>query len=198
MSRKHSDAPGAEQREDPRAAYRRYRAEQWQARQAYRRARAQARRARAQAWREQQTSMYQEMPSYMAGYRRRGGPRRGILLGVCAYLADYLWLQTWVVRVAMITGLIFMPTLVLPAYLLFGIGLRIWLRVWPRPTAADVAPAAGGVPATATASVSASASASLSKAALVMQKSERRLREMEAYVTSGRYDLQRQLGQLDR
>ena len=36
--------------------------------------------------------------------------------GVCSGFARYLGVETWTVRLAAVTGLIFVPTLVLPAY----------------------------------------------------------------------------------
>ena len=37
--------------------------------------------------------------------------------GVCSGFARYLGVETWAVRLAAVTGLIFVPTLVLPAYI---------------------------------------------------------------------------------
>ena len=43
-------------------------------------------------------------------------PERGKIGGVCAGLANYFGVETWVVRLIAITGLIFLPSVVFPAY----------------------------------------------------------------------------------
>ncbi len=48
-------------------------------------------------------------------------PERGILLGVCAGIADHFGLFTWVVRAIAIALLIVLPFPVIVAYILLGI-----------------------------------------------------------------------------
>ena len=43
-------------------------------------------------------------------------PERGKIGGVCAGLANYFGVETWVVRLIAVTGLIFLPSVVFPAY----------------------------------------------------------------------------------
>ncbi len=43
-------------------------------------------------------------------------PDRGKIGGVCAGLANYFGVETWVVRLIAVTGLIFLPSVVFPAY----------------------------------------------------------------------------------
>jgi len=43
-------------------------------------------------------------------------PERGKIGGVCAGLANYFGVETWVVRLIAVTGLIFLPSVMFPAY----------------------------------------------------------------------------------
>lgn len=43
-------------------------------------------------------------------------PERGKIGGVCAGLANYFGVESWVVRLIAVTGLIFLPSVVFPAY----------------------------------------------------------------------------------
>ncbi len=142
---------------------------------------------------------YKYKYKYKGNFPRRVR-RRGLVLGVCRDIADYLGIETWIVRVLMITGLIFMPTFVLPAYIVGGLGMRIWLShrarqaVRAEETDERLSATANGADRNA---AEPGVADLLRRAAARMGRAEQRLRDMEAYVTSGRYDLQRELNELD-
>jgi phage shock protein C len=216
--------------------YDRYRESEREARRAYYAAREEARRAKAEARRardaarraarkngmddlnidvtldldlsdlERYIKKVSNSGNYTYRYQRRRRRRRGWVLGVCRDIADYLGIEVWIVRVLMITGLIFMPTFVLPAYIVGGLGMRIWLshrqrraeRLAAEEAATPGAASAGKAQANGNEARDEPVADLLQRAAARMARAERRLREMEAYVTSGRYDLQRELHELDR
>jgi phage shock protein C len=130
--------------------------------------------------------------------QRHGRRRpRGRILGVCAWIAEYFDVETWVVRVIAVTGLIFMPSVVLPAYIIGGIVIRVHehrLREleWQTGTAP-----AGGAPRNVL-PADQMPGAALREAEAQMRQMELKLRRMEAHVTSGHYELQREFNRLDR
>jgi phage shock protein C len=133
-----------------------------------------------------------DTPDGWRAYRRRP---RGRILGVCAWLARYFDVETWVVRVAAITGLIFMPQVVLPAYLVAGIMLRVHER-WER-EAARQAHRTGESSAADDVLQDVVPATVLRDAEARMRQMELKLRRMEAHVTSGHFELQREFNRLD-
>ena len=143
-------------------------------------------------------------------YMRRGGvgnassgrsrtlvrdTRHGKICGVCAGLANYWEMETWVVRCIAVTGLIFMPTIVLPAYFVACIIMK-------KDSAArtsdegislgsdhsTLAPEFGPLLAPRN---------SLRNIQAELDQAELRLRRMETHVTSGQYELQRELNKIE-
>ncbi|MFW6094480.1 MAG: PspC domain-containing protein [Pseudomonadota bacterium] len=144
------------------------------------------------------------------GYQRRRGregprwrsrrlyrdPARQKIAGVCAGIARYYDVEPWVVRCLAVTGLLFYPIIVFSAYWI----LFLVMDKPPKQGAAggveddgagaplDPAPELhrGQAPRYRLRDVGAS-----------LNEAELRLRRMERHVTSGRYELQRELHRLD-
>ena len=141
-------------------------------------------------------------------YRQRGAaglPRRSRRLyrdvvrrriaGVCAGIANYFGVETWVTRCIAVTGLIFVGQVTLPAYLVAWIVMeRAPLPGEPsrrrREEAEPEAPrselGAGFSPRGRLRALQADAT-----------ELELRLRRMETHVTSGQYELQRELRDIE-
>lgn len=130
-------------------------------------------------------------------------PTHQKLGGVCAGIARYYGVERWVVRCVAITGLLFFPTIVLPAYV-------IAYFVMDKPPRGDAAvqqkareksrkrhgrhdhrsPAPELGPRL-------SPRYSLRNVKADLTEVELRLRRMEGHVTSGRYELQRELNRIE-
>jgi phage shock protein C len=125
----------------------------------------------------------------------RDRPRQKIA-GVCAGIANYYGVETWVVRCVAVTGLLFMPSIVFPAY---------WIMyfVMGKPRKGDGENNNGGArqdhssPAPELGPML-SPRGSLRNAQVDLAEVELRLRRMESHVTSGQYELQRELNNLDQ
>lgn len=139
--------------------------------------------------------------SFSSGYRTRRlyrDPRRGKIGGVCAGLARYFGLETWVVRCMALTGLIFMGSIVVPAYLIAWVVLEKVPRVddgLDRASRGDgdreyASPAPELGPRF-------SPRRNLRDAQADLDQLELKLRRMETHVTSGQYELQRELNRID-
>ncbi len=122
--------------------------------------------------------------------------RRRMIAGVCAGLARYWGMERWVVRCLAITGVIFMGSIVIPAYL-------IAMFVIPRMPYGDDPQESTSPPSTDHRSPAPELGArlsprtSLSAAQAALDQVELKLRRMESYVTSGQYELQRELKKID-
>ena len=135
-------------------------------------------------------------------HRDRGSPRKlyrdpenARIVGVCAGIADYLGAEVWVARCVALTGLIFMPGLVFPAYWI------LYFVLSPRPDRepdereppfspedhASPAPELGP---------KLSPRRSLRNLRAHLEQAELRLRRIESHVTSGQYELQKELNKL--
>lgn len=125
-------------------------------------------------------------------------PAREKIVGVCAGIARYYGVEPWVVRCIAVTGLLFFPTIVFPAY---------WIAyfVMEKPPKGDGAaervrrhkhrhdhssPAPELGPRW-------SPRHSLRNVQADLAEVELRLRRMETHVTSGQYELQRELNRID-
>lgn len=139
--------------------------------------------------------------SFSSGYRTRRvyrDPKRGKLGGVCAGLARYFGVETWVVRCMALTGVIFMGSIVVPAYLIAWAVLEKVPRVddgLDRASRGDgdreyASPAPELGPRF-------SPRRSLRDTQADLDQLELKLRRMETHVTSGQYELQRELNQID-
>jgi phage shock protein C len=137
------------------------------------------------------------------GYRRiyRNRQRRKIA-GVCAGLATYLGVQTWVVRGAAITGALFFPMIVIPAYFI----AMIFLPEAPRNGSAAEPPMQtegsmdpqGESPRTAEQGGPRNVRRDFRDTQALLSQAELRLRRMEAHVTSDRFELHKELNRLEQ
>ena len=126
------------------------------------------------------------------------------ICGVCAGLARYFGMDIWVVRCLAITGLVFMPSIILPAYFIACMllpkspGGRTRRSKDPSgrdaQNARDKDPYASPAPELG---ARFSPRTSLRNVQSDLDQLELKLRRMESHVTSGRYELQRELHQLD-
>jgi phage shock protein C len=142
-------------------------------------------------------------------------PRRRRIAGVCAGIARYYAMEPWVVRLIAITGLLFLPGIVFPAYWVAYFVMerppgdyRTWPHArWARMQTRDhlgrrhrgrrsrqrdeySSPAPELGPRI-------SPRRGLRDVQADLTEIELRLRRMEAHVTSGRYELQRELHAID-
>ena len=124
----------------------------------------------------------------------------GKLLGVCAGIANYYGLETWVVRLIALTGLVFLTSVTLVGYFVAALLMdpsplhknRHRMRS-PRRTRRerrrqkDQLPAYSSIPRQRLRDVRAE-----------FDQMELKLRRMETHVTSGHYHLHRELAELER
>lgn len=125
-------------------------------------------------------------------YRDR---ERAKIAGVCAGIANYLGAEVWVLRCVAVTGLIFIPGLMFPAYwILFFVMKPPSGRNEPGSAPDDrddhTSPAPELGPQL-------SPRRSLRNVRADLAQAEMRLRRMESHVTSGQYELQKELHKLD-
>ncbi len=148
-------------------------------------------------------------------YRYAGGSR---IFGVCAGIANYYGIETWVVRCIAATGLIFLPGVVLPGYLIAA----FILDKEPADEAAERVESDGDSEARSASRERLSKDAKalrdgsppavaknhdapketlplrqhLGRVRIDLEDIEQRLRRLESHVTSGQYELQRELGKI--
>ncbi len=155
----------------------------------------QARRDRRQARRERTRG--RSISSSTPGYRTKRlylDRRHRKVSGVCAGLARYFGVEIWVVRCIAITGLIFMASIVVPAYIIAAIIL---------PKGPDDAGAEASGTETNHSSPAPelgtrlSPRGSLRNVQAGLDQLELKLRRMESHVTSGQFELQRELKRID-
>jgi phage shock protein C len=113
-------------------------------------------------------------------------PRRGMIFGVCAGLADYFGFELTVTRVLVVLAALFSPPLVIVAYILLGFLLPV------RSYGENDANAADPVQR----QVRANPHGSLSNVRYRFRDLDVRLQRLEKYVTSDRYRLDREFEQL--
>ena len=124
------------------------------------------------------------------------------IVGVCAGIANYFGMERWFVRCLAVTGLLFMPQIVFPAYwvayfIMDKRGDREDARERGEPVAAkksdrrrkhrSPAPELG---------TRLSPRRSLRDIQADITQAELKLRRMESHVTSGKYELQRELNKI--
>lgn len=121
-------------------------------------------------------------------------PRNGKIGGVCAGVANYYGTEVWIVRCIAVTGLLFFGSIVFPAY---------WIMYFvmdnPKEQKNRRKREAKGGNFSATAEVEAvlRPRRSLKNVQADLSEVELRLRRMETHVTSGQYELQRELNKID-
>lgn len=123
-------------------------------------------------------------------------PARERIVGVCAGIARYYGVEPWVVRCIAVTGLLFFPTIIFPAY---------WIAyfVMDKPPKNDAEPVRDRPrryrhsSPTPELGPRRSPRDSLRNVQADLAEVELRLRRMETHVTSGQYELQRELNRID-
>ncbi len=122
-------------------------------------------------------------------------PERAKIGGVCAGIARYYGIETWVVRCAAVTGLIFVPQFVFPAY---------WIAYFlmdlpPREPASGDSRSTWDDHSSPAPELGAKLSPrrSLRNIQADLTQIELKLRRMESHVVSGQYELQKELNKID-
>lgn len=176
------DEPRQESRRESRRSRRdRYREERWERR----------RRRRQQRWADRATAV--GTPGYRTSrlYRDVGRQR---VAGVCAGIARYFGVEVWVVRVVAISGLILMPSVVAPAYVIAAWILPKAPNGEPEPDRKALDDHTSPVPELG---MQLSPRRSLRSVQGALDQIELKLRRMESHVTSGQFELQRELKRID-
>lgn len=121
-------------------------------------------------------------------------PTNEKIAGVCAGIANYYGMEAWVVRCMAVTGLLFLPSIVFPAY---------WVAyfVMDKPPKDPQSRRSGrrskrGIE-TPELGTSLAPRQNLRNVEADLTQAELRLRRMESHVTSGRYELQKELNRID-
>jgi phage shock protein C len=147
--------------------------------------------------RERRRNRHRRSSTDMAQRSRRlyRDPSRQKIAGVCAGIGNYYGVETWVVRCVAVTGMLFLPSIVFPAY---------WIMYFvmgkpPKGAARDPNRGAHGdhyspAPELGT---RLSPRRSLRNAQVDLAEVELRLRRMESHVTSDQYELRRELNKID-
>jgi len=120
-------------------------------------------------------------------------PEQQKIAGVCAGIANYYGVEIWVVRCVAVTGLLFLPSIVFPGSWLLYFLMR-------KPPSADDNHARtrqDDTSPTPEFGPQHSPRRSLRNAQIDLAQVELRLRRMESHVTSGRFELQRELNKID-
>jgi phage shock protein C len=121
-------------------------------------------------------------------------PRRQRIAGVCAGFARYFGVEVWVVRGIAITGVIFMPALTIPAYI---IATLVIPKFREDGVAVDTAPPTDHSSPAPELGTRLSPRGSLRSVQGVLDEVELKLRRIESHVTSGQFELQRELKRID-
>ncbi len=150
-------------------------------------------RRRQQRWRDRAA-----ISAGSAGYRTSRlylDKRRQRVAGVCAGFARYFGVEVWVVRGLAITGLIFMPSVVIPAYIVAA----IFLPKAPNGVSSNDAEETRADHTSPAPELGPQLSPrrSLRGVQANLDQIELKLRRMESHVTSGQYELQRELKRID-
>lgn len=184
LEREMRDRRGSESKRERRS---RHRDERWERR----------RRRREERWRSRFASV--GTPGYRTSRLYQDKSRQKVA-GVCAGLARYFGVEVWVVRGIAITGLIFMPSIIVPAY---------FIAMWILPKSPDgespldskaQTPGAANEDHTSPApelGARLSPRRSLRNVQAEFDQIELKLRRMESHVTSGQFELQRELKRID-
>lgn len=146
-----------------------------------RRARRAARRQRFEGPRSRTARLYRD-------------PAQQKIVGVCAGIARYYGVETWVVRCIAVTGLLFLPSIVFPAY---------WVAYFVLDTPPEDdrkqrrSSSRDHTTSTPELGPAIAPRQSLRNVTADLTEVELRLRRMESHVTSGQYELQRELNKID-
>ena len=148
-------------------------------------------RRRQERWREASRASA-SAPGYRTSRIYRDA-RRQRVAGVCAGIARYFGVEVWVVRGMAITGLIFMPAVTIPAYIIASIVLP---KVRNGETVDSKTQTDHSSPAPEL-GARLSPRGSLRSVQAVFDEVELKLRRIESHVTSGQFELQRELKRID-
>jgi phage shock protein C len=121
---------------------------------------------------------------------------RGMVGGVCAGFADYFGIETWVARCIALTGLLFMPTIVFPAYWIAYFVMERKSSGRRSGSDPDSSRRDHRSPAPEFGS-RLSPRRSFRNVKADLAETELRLRRMEGHVTSNRFELQRELHRME-
>lgn len=113
----------------------------------------------------------------------------GKVFGVCAGIASYYGMETWVVRCIAVTGLIFLTGVVFVAYLVAAL-------ILDKNPGEDIAQVRERSAGDQRRRQHLHPAERLRDARANLEELELRLRRMETHVTSGRYELQRELAKI--
>lgn len=147
--------------------------------------------------RERRRNRHRRSSTSMAQRSRRlyRDPSRQKIAGVCAGIANYYGVETWVARCIAVTGMLFLPSIVFPAYWIMYFVMdkppKDAMRDPNRDAQTDhssPAPEFG---------TRLSPRRSLRNAEVDLAEVELRLRRMESHVTSDQYELRRELNKID-
>jgi phage shock protein C len=121
---------------------------------------------------------------------------RGMIGGVCAGFAEYFGIEAWVARCIALTGLLFMPTIVFPAYWIAYFVMEN--KAKPRRSGSDPDAARHDHRSPAPEfGARLSPRRSFRNVKADLNEAELRLRRMEGHVTSNRFELQRELHRME-
>ena len=172
--------------ESKRERHARHREERWERR----------RRRREERWRARFAAS--GTPGYRTSRLYQDKSRQKVA-GVCAGIARYFGVEVWVVRGIALTGLIFMPSIVVPAYF---IAMFVLPKAPDGESPLDTTKSSTGAqddhasPAPELGS-HLSPRRSLRNVQAEFDQIELKLRRMESHVTSGQFELQRELKRID-
>lgn len=149
--------------------------------------------ARRERWRRREPAwLWSDEPRTAKLYR---DAKHGKIFGVCGGIARYYGLETWIVRILAVTGLIFLNWVVFVAYLVAA------LILGREPETAERASGRRGRRGRARFREDRRASSPrrlLRDVGAHFDEMELRLRRMEAHVTSDNYELRRELAKIDK
>lgn len=124
-------------------------------------------------------------------------PAEGVIGGVCAGLARRFGVETWVVRIMAVTGLVFTAHIVFIGYWVLFFMMR---QVTPSDADALFGSSAAGLPREPIPGFDRAANprSRLRSIRAAFDVTEQRLRRVESYVTSSRFELERALQDLEK
>lgn len=121
-------------------------------------------------------------------------PTNEKIAGVCSGIANYYGMEAWVVRCMAVTGLLFLPSIVFPAY-----WVAYFVMDKPPKDSQSRRSRRRGKRSIETPELGTSLAPrqNLRNVEADLTEAELRLRRMESHVTSGRYELQKELNRID-
>ena len=153
--------------------------------------------ARRERWRRREPAwLWSDEPRTAKLYR---DAKRGKICGVCGGIARYYGLETWIVRILAVTGLIFLNWVVFVAYLVAALILDREPELDERASERASGRRRGRGRARFRERPRASSPHRLLRdVGAHFDEMELRLRRMEAHVTSDNYELRRELAKIDK